>query len=141
MQVTTLDTYRHTTTTRYGEISYLDAGTGPVALFVHGIATNAYLWRYVIGALSSQRRCIAIDLPLHGQSGRGQRLVGGRIAVGRRDPGEPETVCGYPPGGDRGAAMVHVGSAPPVPPSPDHSATRPAGRTGRHVWQCGPHDD
>ena len=28
------------------------ARTGPVALFVHGIATNAYLWRNVIGALA-----------------------------------------------------------------------------------------
>jgi pimeloyl-ACP methyl ester carboxylesterase len=39
-----------------------------VALFVHGIATNAYLWRHVIGALTTQRRCIALDLPLHGRS-------------------------------------------------------------------------
>jgi len=43
-----------------------------VALFVHGIATNAGLWRNVIGALSGQRpdhrRCIAADLPLHGHS-------------------------------------------------------------------------
>ena len=56
MQVTTLDTYRHTITTRYGEISYLDVGTGPVALFVHGIATNAYLWHNVIGRASGGSR-------------------------------------------------------------------------------------
>jgi pimeloyl-ACP methyl ester carboxylesterase len=87
MQVTTLDTYRHTITTRYGEISYLDAGTGPVALFVHGIATNAYLWRNVIGALSGQRRCIAIDLPLHGQSPvtDGQDLSLAALAAGLED--------------------------------------------------------
>jgi pimeloyl-ACP methyl ester carboxylesterase len=46
----------------------LDIGTGPVALFVHGIGTNAYLWRNVISAMITQRRCIAVDLPLHGQS-------------------------------------------------------------------------
>ncbi len=68
MQLQELDARRHTAATRYGDISYLDIGTGPVALFVHGIATNAYLWRNVIGGLAGQRRCIAVDLPLHGQS-------------------------------------------------------------------------
>ena len=81
MQLTELHAHRHSIVTRSGEISYIDtdpvtpenpAGTGPVALFVHGVATNAYLWRNVIGALRRQhpgnRRCIALDLPLHGQS-------------------------------------------------------------------------
>ena len=71
MQLQELDAHRHTVTTRSGDISYLDIGTGPVALFVHGVATNAYLWRNVIDGLASgtsQRRCIALDLPLHGQS-------------------------------------------------------------------------
>jgi pimeloyl-ACP methyl ester carboxylesterase len=68
MQLSELNAHRHTATTRFGEISYLDLGAGPTALFVHGIATNAYLWRHVMDALSGQRRCIAIDLPLHGQS-------------------------------------------------------------------------
>jgi pimeloyl-ACP methyl ester carboxylesterase len=68
MQLSELNTHRHTAATRFGEISYLDLGAGPTALFVHGIATNAYLWRHVMDALSGQRRCIAIDLPLHGQS-------------------------------------------------------------------------
>jgi pimeloyl-ACP methyl ester carboxylesterase len=75
VQLTEFDAHRHSITTRSGEISYIDvgpAGTGPVALFVHGIATNASLWRNVIGALSGprpdHRRCIAPDLPLHGHS-------------------------------------------------------------------------
>ncbi len=68
MQLTELEAHRHTATTRSGEISYLDVGTGPVALFIHGVASNAYLWRHVIGALAAQRRCIALDLPLHGHS-------------------------------------------------------------------------
>ena len=75
MQLTEFDAHRHSITTRSGEISYIDvgpAGTGPVALFVHGIATNASLWRNVIGALSGprpdHRRYIAPDLPLHGHS-------------------------------------------------------------------------
>ena len=75
MQLTDLHASRHSIATRSGEIGYIDtdpAGTGPVALFVHGIATNAYLWRNVIGALAGRgpgrRRYIAPDLPLHGQS-------------------------------------------------------------------------
>jgi uncharacterized protein (TIGR03086 family) len=35
---------------------------------VHGLATNAYVWQNLIGQLSDVRRCIAVDLPLHGQS-------------------------------------------------------------------------
>ncbi|HEY6297371.1 MAG TPA: alpha/beta hydrolase [Streptosporangiaceae bacterium] len=68
MQLPELNAHRHTAVTRSGEISYLDIGAGPVALFVHGIASNAYLWRHVISAVAAQRRCVALDLPLHGQS-------------------------------------------------------------------------
>lgn len=68
MQLQELDAHRHTVATRSGKISYIDTGTGPTALFVHGISTNAYLWRNVIGGLAGQRRCIAVDLPLHGHS-------------------------------------------------------------------------
>jgi pimeloyl-ACP methyl ester carboxylesterase len=69
MELQELGAYRHTAATRSGDISYLDVGSGPVALFVHGIGTNAYLWRHVIGALAGpDRRCVALDLPLHGQT-------------------------------------------------------------------------
>ena len=54
--------------TRAGAVSYLDAGSGPTALFVHGVGTNAHLWRHVVAALAPERRCIAVDLPLHGHS-------------------------------------------------------------------------
>ncbi|WP_219470874.1 alpha/beta fold hydrolase [Nonomuraea rhizosphaerae] len=49
-------------------ISYVDEGEGPVALFVHGVGTSSYLWRNVIAELRGERRCVAIDLPLHGGS-------------------------------------------------------------------------
>jgi pimeloyl-ACP methyl ester carboxylesterase len=68
MQPTDLEAHRHTVSTDAGDLSYLDIGTGPVALFVHGIGSNAFLWRNVFGGLTAQRRCIAIDLPLHGRS-------------------------------------------------------------------------
>jgi pimeloyl-ACP methyl ester carboxylesterase len=54
--------------TSAGEISYVERGQGPVALFVHGILLNGYLWRQQLGALSSIRRCIAVDLLSHGHT-------------------------------------------------------------------------
>jgi pimeloyl-ACP methyl ester carboxylesterase len=68
MQPRELDASRRTVSTTSGEISYIDIGTGPAALFVHGVGTNAYLWRNVLGPLATARRCLAIDLPLHGQT-------------------------------------------------------------------------
>lgn len=50
------------------DISYLDVGEGPVTVFVHGVFTNALLWRNCLRQLSADRRCIAIDLPGHGRS-------------------------------------------------------------------------
>ncbi len=47
------------------DASGAESGVGRVALFVHGIATSSHLWRNVIDELRD-RRCIAIDLPLHG---------------------------------------------------------------------------
>src|SRR5690348_9224734 len=69
--ITTVDTVAPTrgmVETREGAVSYLEAGTGPTALFVHGLATNAHLWRHVFAGLAPERRCIATDLPLHGHS-------------------------------------------------------------------------
>ena len=96
MQLTELDAHRHSVTTRSGEISYIDIGPaapepGPVALFVHGVATNAYLWRNVIGALSGQHpghgAASPLDLPLHGHSPvtAGQDLSIAALAAGLED--------------------------------------------------------
>lgn len=52
--------------TRSGDMAFTDDGQGDVALFVHGVGTSSHLWRHVVAELSSERRCIAIDLPLHG---------------------------------------------------------------------------
>jgi pimeloyl-ACP methyl ester carboxylesterase len=55
--------------TRSGPASYIDTGgTGRPALFVHGVATSSYLWRHVISQLDGERRCVAVDLPLHGRT-------------------------------------------------------------------------
>ena len=64
-----LDKYRDQVQTKSGPASYIDTGgPGRVALFVHGLGTSSYLWRHVIGQLDGQRRCVAVDLPLHGQT-------------------------------------------------------------------------
>jgi pimeloyl-ACP methyl ester carboxylesterase len=62
-----LDKYRGQVPTPSGPASYIDTGgPGRVALFVHGLGTSSYLWRHVIDQLDGQRRCVAVDLPLHG---------------------------------------------------------------------------
>src|SRR5229473_2856772 len=51
-----------------GRISYASAGSGPVALFVHGVVLNKHLWRRQLADLSDIRRCIAVDLLAHGDT-------------------------------------------------------------------------
>jgi pimeloyl-ACP methyl ester carboxylesterase len=63
------DKQRGQVKTRSGPASYIDTGgSGRPALFVHGVGTSSYIWRHVIGQLDGERRCVAIDLPLHGQT-------------------------------------------------------------------------
>ncbi|NUS44307.1 MAG: alpha/beta hydrolase [Mycobacteriaceae bacterium] len=47
-----------------GPMAVHDAGAGAPIVFVHGFAVNANLWRKVVGELSGEFRCIAVDLPL-----------------------------------------------------------------------------
>jgi pimeloyl-ACP methyl ester carboxylesterase len=49
-----------------GRIHYVEQGRGPVALFVHGVLLNGYLWRHQLAGLSDIRRVIAPDLLAHG---------------------------------------------------------------------------
>lgn len=65
---TGFDDHRHSIPTELGEVSHVRIGHGPAALFVHGIATNAYLWQNLIPLVADLRECIALDLPLHGRS-------------------------------------------------------------------------
>jgi len=59
---------RRNVETPSGRISYSEQGSGPVALFVHGVLLNSYLWRHQLAQLSDIRRCIAIDLLAHGDT-------------------------------------------------------------------------
>jgi pimeloyl-ACP methyl ester carboxylesterase len=51
-----------------GTIGYVEQGSGPVALFVHGVMLNGYLWRHQLAQLADVRRCIAVDLMAHGNT-------------------------------------------------------------------------
>jgi pimeloyl-ACP methyl ester carboxylesterase len=55
-------------TTASGNISYCEHGSGPVALFVHGVLLSGYLWRHQLVELGDLRRCIAVDLMAHGNT-------------------------------------------------------------------------
>lgn len=59
---------RNSIDTPSGQISYLEQGKGPVALFVHGVLLNGLLWRHQLEDLSDIRRCIAVDLLAHGDT-------------------------------------------------------------------------
>jgi pimeloyl-ACP methyl ester carboxylesterase len=54
--------------TASGRIGYTEQGTGPVALFVHGVLLNGHLWRHQLADLSDIRRCLAVDLLAHGDT-------------------------------------------------------------------------
>ena len=47
-----------------GTVEAFEAGSGPPIVFVHGLLVNANLWRKVVARLSSDFRCITLDLPL-----------------------------------------------------------------------------
>jgi pimeloyl-ACP methyl ester carboxylesterase len=68
-QLTHFDRNRREVLTGSGFASYIDTGgESPAALFVHGVGTSSYLWRHVIAQLAGERRCVAVDLPLHGRT-------------------------------------------------------------------------
>ena len=59
---------KHSVATPSGRIAYVEAGSGPVALFVHGVLLNSHLWRHQLTQLADVRRCIAVDLLAHGDT-------------------------------------------------------------------------
>jgi haloalkane dehalogenase len=48
--------------TTFGRIAYVEKGSGPAALFIHGFPVNGFAWRDVLDDLAPARRCIAPDL-------------------------------------------------------------------------------
>jgi pimeloyl-ACP methyl ester carboxylesterase len=50
-------------------MGYTEAGSGPVALFVHGVFLHGGFWSHQLADLSDVRHCVAVDLLGHGRSG------------------------------------------------------------------------
>lgn len=59
---------RKTVETPFGTIAYVGMGSGPAAVFIHGVFLNANLWEHQLRDLSDLRTCLAPDLLAHGQS-------------------------------------------------------------------------
>lgn len=55
-------------------ISYLDCGTGPALILLHGIPTWGYLWHRLVPILEQSRRVLVPDLPGYGYSDRSDRF-------------------------------------------------------------------
>jgi pimeloyl-ACP methyl ester carboxylesterase len=68
------------------EVTYAEAGKGPVLLLIHGMGGTFENWREVIEPLARTHTVIAADLPGHGTSapGGGDYSVGA-LAAGLRD--------------------------------------------------------
>lgn len=47
--------------TSFGDIAYVERGSGPAALFMHGAPLCGYQWRHALESLQDMRRCIAPD--------------------------------------------------------------------------------
>ena len=47
--------------TPYGRTAYIEQGSGPATLFLHGLPLCSYQWRSVVEDLASVRHCIALD--------------------------------------------------------------------------------
>lgn len=50
------------------KIHYVDEGSGPVLLFLHGNPSWSFQWRNLIKALKTHYRCVALDYPGFGMS-------------------------------------------------------------------------
>jgi pimeloyl-ACP methyl ester carboxylesterase len=67
-------------------VTYLQKGTGPVLLLIHGMAGSLETWRSVVDPLARNATVLAVDLPGHGTSGPGGGDYSlGSLASGLRD--------------------------------------------------------
>ncbi|WLR57108.1 alpha/beta fold hydrolase [Mesobacillus subterraneus] len=54
------------------DISFIDEGKGDPILLIHGFAGSKKYWEEIIPELTDNHRVIALDLPVHGESGMGK---------------------------------------------------------------------
>ena len=99
-------------------VTYVEAGSGPVLLLIHGMAGNIGNWQEVIEPLARHHTVVAPDLPGHGASapGAGDYSLGA-LAAGLRDllvvlGHERATLVGHSLGG--GIAMQFAYQFPEI---------------------------
>ena len=99
-------------------VTYVEAGSGPVLLLIHGMAGNIGNWQEVIGPLARRHTVVTADLPGHGASapGAGDYSLGA-LAAGLRDllvvlGHERATLVGHSLGG--GIAMQFAYQFPEI---------------------------
>ncbi len=67
-------------------VTYVEAGTGPVLLLIHGMGGSYENWRAVIDPLARHHTIVAPDLPGHGRSATGAGDYSlGALAASLRD--------------------------------------------------------
>jgi len=67
------------------ELSYVDTGSGPVALFIHGLLGSRRNWAHLVDAIDADHRVLAPDLFGHGASAKpmGDYSLGAHAATMR----------------------------------------------------------
>ncbi|MGA8987850.1 alpha/beta fold hydrolase [Aeromicrobium sp.] len=60
----------HTVALHGHDLSYIDSGSGPVVLFIHGILGSQQQWSHLVDAMDDDHRVIAPDLFGHGESAK-----------------------------------------------------------------------
>jgi pimeloyl-ACP methyl ester carboxylesterase len=79
-------TANQTLTLHGHSVTYVQKGSGPVLLLIHGMAGSVETWRSVIDPLARNATVLAVDLPGHGASGPGGGDYSlGSLAAGLRD--------------------------------------------------------
>jgi pimeloyl-ACP methyl ester carboxylesterase len=76
---------RRTVTIHGHELSYLDSGSGPVVLFIHGILGSHRNWAHLVDRMHDRHRVIVPDLFGHGESAKphGDYSLGAHAATMR----------------------------------------------------------
>ncbi len=60
----------HTVALHGHELSYVDSGSGPVVLFIHGILGSQLQWSHLVDKIDDDRRVVVPDLFGHGDSAK-----------------------------------------------------------------------
>lgn len=105
MPSTELNRFKSATIDSSGhEIHYVEAGQGPLVIFVHGFPESWYSWRHQLAALADAGyHAVAIDVRGYGKSARPESieayamtaLVGDVVAVADSISADPAVVVGH----------------------------------------------